>query len=72
MSKIIFERYKCIGCGACVSVCPSHWEMNDDGKSELVDSKVNLENNNYEKEIGEAGCAKDAAEGCPVQCIHVV
>lgn len=27
----------CIGCGACVSVCPNVFEMGDDGKSHVKD-----------------------------------
>lgn len=71
MDKIIFERFKCIGCGACIAVCPKHWRMNDDGKSELIDSKLNSESGNYEKEVGQAECSNDAASGCPMQCIHI-
>jgi len=69
MEKIIFEREKCIGCGACAAVCSAHFKMADDGKSELIDSKSVV--GNFEKETEDAACAKNAEEGCPVQCIHV-
>ena len=48
----------CIGCGACVSICPNGFKMNDDGKSEPT-SQEDME------------CAKKAAESCPVQAISV-
>jgi ferredoxin len=71
MTKIIFEREKCIGCGACAAVCPVHFKIADDGKSELIDSKSDSKDGNLEKEIEKPECAKDAADGCPVQCIHI-
>ena len=71
MDKIIFERFKCIGCGACAAVCPNNWKIADDGKSELIDSKLDSASGNYEKEIDKKGCNEEAESGCPVQCIHI-
>ena len=48
----------CIGCGACVSLCPDVFKMNDAGKVEVL----NEENTE---------CAKNAAGSCPVQAISV-
>ena len=48
----------CIGCGACISLCPSVFELNSDGKSEVI-SQADVE------------CAKNAAQSCPVQAIIV-
>lgn len=31
--RIVHERDRCIGCGACASACPDNWKMEDDGKS---------------------------------------
>ncbi|MCU0679384.1 MAG: ferredoxin [Planctomycetes bacterium] len=48
----------CIGCGACVSLCPKTFTLNSEGKSEPVSQE-------------DAGCAKNAADTCPVQAIAV-
>jgi ferredoxin len=68
--KIIHEREKCIGCGACVGVCPDFWEMADDGKSKLIGSKINPLGN-YELEVQEPACSQDASDNCPVNIIHI-
>ena len=48
----------CIGCGVCPSVCPEVFEMNDDGKAEVISQD-------------DADCANKAAESCPVNAISV-
>ena len=67
--KIIHEREKCIGCGACVATCPNFWEMADDGKSKLLGSQI--KGVNYELEVGKLECNQEAADVCPVQCIRI-
>ena len=69
MPKIIHEVDKCIGCGACVAVCPDFFDMGDDGKSHL--KKAKKKGKNEELNIKDMKCAKDAENTCPVQCIHV-
>ncbi|KPJ71639.1 hypothetical protein AMJ50_01385 [Parcubacteria bacterium DG_74_3] len=70
--KIIQERKLCIGCGSCVAVCPDYWEMAEDGKSHLLNSKKNPQTGNPELETKEAGCNQEAADICPVQCIRII
>ncbi len=88
MPKIILEREKCIGCGSCIALCPKHFEIIDDGKSSIKnaqrDPKIpkspkatgtpaeSLGANNDELEINKIGCIQEAADSCPVQCIHIV
>lgn len=67
--KIIHERDKCIGCGACVSACPGFWEMKPDNKSFLKGSRKVRDN--YELDVDEPGCNEGAEAGCPVNIIHV-
>lgn len=69
MAKIILEVQKCIGCGSCEAVCPKFWKLGDDGKAKLADSKPAGEN--FELEVKEIGCNREAAETCPVQCIKI-
>ena len=59
MVKIKVDRDACIGCGACVSICPAEFEMVE-GKAKEKKSEV--------KKIT---CEKDAAESCPVNAISV-
>ena len=71
--KIIHDRPGCIGCGACAVVAPDFWEMNDDGKSDIIGG-VNLKNGQQEKNIKEKefDINLEAAESCPVEVIHII
>ena len=57
--KIVQELEKCLGCGACASVC-TNWQVNDEGK--YIPKEI---------EIDEKGCNQDAVEVCPVKCIII-
>lgn len=69
--KVIHEREKCIGCGSCAALCPDYWEMAEDGKSTLKNSQSNSKTGNYELEVEKAKCNQEAADSCPVRCIHI-
>ncbi len=77
MGKVIVlhERWKCIGCGACAAVNPDNWEMMEDGKSDLHGGNVVKEetaDGELQKlELDEVGQNQEAADSCPVNCIHV-
>jgi ferredoxin len=47
---------KCIGCGTCVAICPSNFQLNANGKSEVIGQDDN-------------DCVQNAIESCPVQAI---
>ena len=66
------DRPNCIGCGACVAVAPEHWDMNDDGKADVLNGK-NRKDEWQEKEISEEEFKinMEAAESCPVNVIHL-
>ena len=67
--KIVHDRNACIGCGACVAACDKFWSLKE-GKSFLKSAKK--VGPNFELEVENLGCNKDAAEVCPVNCIHIV
>lgn len=50
------DKEKCIGCGACVAVCPDMFEMRPDGKSYVKDQNAKCD-------------VKTAIETCPTQAI---
>ncbi|MBD3259773.1 ferredoxin [Candidatus Woesearchaeota archaeon] len=60
--KIEHDRPGCIGCGACARACPENWEMAKDGKSKCKKTSISQE---------EYKCNKKAADGCPVNVIHI-
>lgn len=59
MAKITVDKKKCIGCGACASICPSSFEMKD-GKSVAKKAKV-----------AKITCEREAMDSCPVGAIKI-
>lgn len=55
---ITVDQEGCIGCGACVALCPGVFEMNADGKSIVISQD-------------DVAGAQNAASSCPVQAITV-
>jgi len=59
--KIELNQEECIACGACVGTCPKFFEM---------DEETNKAKPKH-AETEELGCAQEAADNCPVECIHI-
>lgn len=52
----------CIGCGLCEDTCPEVFRLLDDGYAHVI---------NEEPEAELYGCARDAADSCPVAAISI-
>lgn len=71
--KVTIDREECTSCSLCWSDCPKVFVENpDDGWSQIV-PQFRVNDN---PAIGEVtsdleGCAKDAADECPVEIIHI-
>ena len=57
--KIVVDEDKCIGCGACVEVCPHSFRL-ENGKAVPVTP-----------EVEDVTCEKDAEISCPVGAIKI-
>jgi len=68
---IEYDREGCIGAGVCAAVCPKRWKIVDDGKADLIEGQKNGEL--WIREIDESEFKENltAAEGCPVNVIHI-
>ncbi len=63
--KITHDRKACIGCGACVSVCPENWEMIEkNGEFKAKPKKLEINEDEYTSN-------NEASTICPVECIHI-
>ena len=60
--KVKVNKDACIGCGACASICPDVFEINDEGLSE---AKVEEVKDELQDEV------RDAADSCPTGAIEV-
>ena len=59
--KVVVNQGNCIGCGACESICPEIFQINDEGFSTVIGSEEDF--NNHEEEI------RDALDSCPTGAI---
>lgn len=67
--KVVLVRDECTSCESCVSSCPASYEMAEDGLAHVKGST--RAGTNDEMVTENLGCYKDAAEACPVNCIHL-
>ena len=71
--RIFHDRPGCIGCGACAAIAPDFWEMDSDGKSNVIGGR-RLESGQEERDIEEKDLDinKESAQSCPVNVIHLI
>jgi ferredoxin len=68
--KIVYHKDECIGAFACVAAEPSTWEQ-DGAKADLVGFDEQTDET-YIKYVDELNNNLEAAQSCPVNCIHIV
>ncbi|WP_136805949.1 ferredoxin [Desulfosediminicola flagellatus] len=58
--KVVIHQDECIGCEACVEICPSVFNFDDDeGKAYVVEGAN-----------GDEDCVDEAIASCPAECIE--
>lgn len=65
MKKIIVDKNKCIGCGACEGFEPDVFELNDEGFADTI------KNNYDELDDSAKENVDDAIDNCPTSAISV-
>lgn len=65
MKKIIVDKNKCIGCGACEGFEPDVFELNDEGLAEAIKENYNELDTEVKENVD------DAAANCPTSAIKV-
>lgn len=57
--KVIIDQDECLGCEACVEVCPSVFTFDEDeGKADVIEGAD-----------ANAECVDEAIASCPAECI---
>ena len=57
--KVVVDEEVCLGCGLCVGMCDTVFQMNDANKSEVI----------KEVESSEEEAVQNAVDSCPVSAI---
>lgn len=52
------DKNKCVGCGLCAGSCPESFQMDLNGKAEVIKDEA-------------TSCAKEMAANCPVSAISI-
>ena len=65
MEKIIVDKNKCIGCGACVGLANDIFEFGDDGLAQVIE---NTDFNSLSEET--KSDIEYAIDGCPTSAIE--
>jgi len=68
--KIVYHKNECIGAFACLAAAPETWREADD-KADLIGGKKEKDEI-YVKEVDELENNMEAAQSCPVNCIHII
>ena len=71
--EIRYLSEKCIGCGACASIDPDKWEIDEiTGKARLKESSSSKDEKDvFILKVKELEKYQDVADNCPVDCIFV-
>ncbi len=70
--KIVYVKNECIGAFACIAAEPGTWKESVEGdKADLIEG-VNEGDEVYVKEVDELDNNMEAAQSCPVNCIHII
>ncbi len=56
--QVYIDHNKCIGCGRCTELCPQSFKLNENGKSQIINTE-------------EIMCIKKASDQCPIEAIWV-
>lgn len=59
--KVVIDHDECIGCEACVELCPEVFGFDDDEEKAFV----------IEGKEGGADCVDEAIASCPAECIEM-
>lgn len=57
--KVIIDEEECLGCEACVELCPDIFGFDDDSEKAIV----------IMPEGGDENCIDEAMDSCPADCI---
>ncbi|HDQ08029.1 MAG TPA: ferredoxin [Methanoculleus sp.] len=70
-TKVHIDREECTGCAQCREACPEVFEEGPDDNLSRIVKKYRTDDEGAQGDVPDdlADCARDAADGCPVEII---
>jgi ferredoxin len=71
--KVTIDREACIDCGVCYADCPDIFEEDNAGSTSQIVEAYRVSGDPAIGQVPEAlaECTRSAADGCPVEAIHI-
>lgn len=72
--RILYKKHECIGAFACLAAEPNSWKQAEDArdKADLIGGELTDEDEVYYKDVDDLENNLEAAQSCPVNCIHII
>ncbi len=73
VAKVHIDREDCIVCGQCWETCPAYFESDDDDDFSRIKEEYRIDGSLADGNVPAnlKNCVVEAADGCPVEIIHV-
>ena len=71
--KVTIDRDECTMCAVCWETCPQIFEESEEDNMSQLQEEYRIDGELDEGEVDDSfhNCVKEAAEGCPVDIIHI-
>ena len=71
--QVVIDRINCVSCGTCWETCPDLFEQDANDSFSRIIEKYRMDGDIAKGTPPESleGCARDAADLCPVQIIEI-
>ena len=67
--KVVIDQEECLGCEACVEICPAVFDFDGDAGKAVVKDEANADESCVDEANADESCVDEAIGSCPAACI---